>query len=113
MGAFEAAKADDEAATELLEKAKDALTKYYKDNKIEMLQGQQMPKDPDAMPDATFKKKDSNANESKGIIGIMDLLIEDLKAEIENGTKNEEAAIEEFEKQMKAAEKLIDALKEK
>merc|ERR1719191_2620903 len=66
--AFEAAKADDEAAIDLLGQAKEALTQYYKDNKIEMVQEPTFEKDPDAMPDATFKSKDSNKNESKGIV---------------------------------------------
>merc|ERR1719389_196112 len=48
--AFEAAKKDDEQAIELLDKAKDALSKYYKDNKIEMIQQPTFEKDPDAMP---------------------------------------------------------------
>merc|ERR1719231_565153 len=93
--AFEAAKADDEAAIELLGQAKEALTQYYKDNEIEMVQQPTFEKDPDAMPDATFKKKDSNKNESKGIVSIMDMLIEDLKAEIANGIKAEEEAVKE------------------
>jgi len=113
--AFEAAKKDDEAATELLEKAKEAISKYYKDNEIEMIQkkGPEFAKDPDAMPDSTFTTKGAHKNESKGIISIMDILIEDLKAEIANGIKNEEAAVEEFEKQMDLAKKLVETLTEK
>lgn len=111
--AFEAAKADDEAAIELLGKAKEALTQYYKDNEIEMVQEPTFEKDPDQMPDATFKKKDSNKNESKGIVSIMDMLIEDLTEEIANGEAAEEAAIKEFEKQMKVAKELVSTLEDK
>merc|ERR1711904_131468 len=65
--AFEAAKADDEAAIDLLGQAKEALTQYYKDNEIPLLlqKAPTFEKDPDQMPDATFKKKDANKNESK------------------------------------------------
>jgi len=112
---FEAAKKDDEDAIDLLGKAKEALTKYYKENEIDMnlLQQPKFEKDPDAMPDATFKKKDANKNESKGIIGLMDIIIEDLEQEISNAEAAEKAAIKEFKKQMKIANELIDTLKEK
>merc|ERR1712224_272552 len=103
--AFEAAKKDDEAAIKLLEKAKDALEKYHKDKEL-LLQETRVTQ---PMPDATFTKKDKNKNENKGIVGIMEMLIEDLTLEIENGEKAEKNAIKEFEAAMKAANKLLDA----
>merc|ERR1712048_1546378 len=82
--AFLAAKKDDQDAIALLEAARDALSKYYKKNKIEMgpIQGsvkgqflQQKPFDvsEDQAPDATFSHKGSRKNESKGVIQLMSM----------------------------------------
>jgi len=111
---FVQAKKDDEDVIELLQKAVDALSEYYKGNKIEMgpIQGsvKLLQEEP---PDATFSKKGSRKNESKGIIAILTMLIEDTEDEIKNGIKDEAAAQTEFEKQLAAAKKLIETLEEK
>lgn len=103
-------KKDDEAAIKLLKKAKEVLSKFHKEDEKLFLQ---KPASGDAMPDATFVKKDANKNASKGIVGIMEIIIEDLQGEIKTGEANEEAAIKEFKKNMKAAKELLEALKEK
>merc|ERR1719316_1178507 len=112
--AFKNAKKDDQDAIALLEAAKDALTKYYKNNKIEMgeIQGSvkllQKPfaVSEDQAPDATFSDKGARKNESKGVVGLMTMLIEDLQDEIKNEIKEEEAAQGEYESEKKTAEKL-------
>merc|ERR1719160_325555 len=120
--AFLAAKKDDEGAIALLEQAIDALSSYYKKNKIEMgpIQGSvKLLQEPEfevskwQAPDATFKDRGARKNESKGIISILTMLKEDLEDEIKNGIKDEAAAQTEYEKQMEAARKLIESLTER
>merc|ERR1719160_1384234 len=117
--AFKQAKSDDENAIALIEKAIEALSGYYKDNKIEMgpIQGSvKLLQEPefdkgDQAPEAEFKKKGHRKNESKGIISIMTMIKEDLEDEIKNGIKNEIAAQEAYEKQVAAANTMLDNLK--
>merc|ERR1719235_1121223 len=120
--AFKVAKADDEAAIALLEKTVEVLSAYYKKEKIEMgpiqgsmklIQGPEFAISDDQAPEATFKEKGSRKNESKGIISILTMLIEDLQSEVKNGIKDEVAAQAEFEKNVDAAKKLIATLEEK
>jgi len=119
--AFLNAKKDDQAAIKLLEAARAALTKYYKKNKIEMgpVQGSvkllQKPfaVSEDQAPDAVFSDKGSRKNESKGVVGLMSMLIEDLEDEIKNGLKDEAETQLEYEAEMKAAKKLKEELIEK
>merc|ERR1719387_2897082 len=119
---FQVAKADDEAAIALLEKTVEVLSAYYNKNKIDMgpiqgsmklIQGPEFEISDDQAPDATFKEKGSRKNQSKGIISIMTMIIEDLQSEIKNGIKDEVAAQAEFEKSVAAAKKLIETLEEK
>lgn len=122
-GAFKQAKTDDEEAIKLIEQAIEALGAYYKDNKIEMgpiqgsvklLQDGEPEFDKgDQAPEAEFKKKGHRKNESKGIISIMTMIKEDLEDEIKNGIKNEIAAQEAYEKQVAAANTLLDNLTKK
>merc|ERR1719146_50360 len=119
---FQVAKSDDEAAIELLEKAKELLSSYYKKHEVDMgpvqgsmklLQGPEFEISQDQAPDATFSDKGARKNESKGIIQILTMLKEDLEAEIKNGVKDEIAAQGEFEKQVASAKALIADLEEK
>merc|ERR1719199_2008060 len=119
---FLEAKSDDEGAIELLEQAKAALTSYYNKNKIELgpIQGSvkllQQPAfqvSDEQAPDATLAHKGSRKNESKGIISILTMIIEDLGGEIKTGMKEEEAAQLLFEKNLAAAKKLQADLEQK
>merc|ERR1712093_841621 len=89
--AFLAKKSDDEGAIELLEMAKKALAKYYKENKLPVLLGVKAGPDfkrsEDAAPEFEFSGKGSRSGESKGIVSLMNMLIEDLEDEIKNGIK--------------------------
>merc|ERR1719456_741451 len=120
--AFKSAKKDDEDAIALLEQAIEALSSYYKKNKIEMgpIQGSvKLIQEPEfevskwQAPDATFKDKGARKNESKGIVSILTMLKEDLEDEIKNGIKDEADSQMEYEKQMAAAKKLLESLEEK
>merc|ERR1719235_2613381 len=119
---FQIAKKDDEMAIELLTKTVEVLSSYYKKNKIDMgpiqgsmklLQEPEFEKSQWQAPDATFSDKGSRKNESKGIISILTMLIEDLQMEIKNGVKDEVLSQTEFEKNVDAAKKLIATLEEK
>merc|ERR1719272_1097207 len=107
---FKAAKKDDEAAIGLLEKTVEILSAYYKKNKIKMLQEPEFAVSKDQAPDATFNDKGARKNQSKGIVSIITMLIEDLQAEVKNGVKSEAEAQQEYEKQMDAAKKLVEDL---
>merc|ERR1711865_481365 len=74
------ARADDEAAIVLLNKAKEALT--------------------------AFGKKNSSKGQKKGITSLMTSIIEDLEDEVKNGRKAEAQNTEDFLGEMKTAEAL-------
>eukprot|EP00927_Polykrikos_kofoidii_P049455 TRINITY_DN434_c0_g1_i5.p1 TRINITY_DN434_c0_g1~~TRINITY_DN434_c0_g1_i5.p1 ORF type:complete len:757 (+),score=185.54 TRINITY_DN434_c0_g1_i5:205-2271(+) len=116
---FQQTQEDDKAAIKLLMDARGALSAYYKNNSIDLgpMQGnvkdlslvQQEPAftiSDDAAPDAVFSGSGSRKRESKGIIQIMTMLIEDTNDEIRNGMKTEELEQQEFEKQLKALKNL-------
>jgi len=119
---FQKAKKDDEMAIGLLTKTVDVLSSYYKKNKIDvgpiqgsmkLLQEPEFERSQWAAPDATFSDAGSRKNESKGIISIMTMLIEDLHSEVSNGVKDEVSAQTDFEKAVATAKKLIDDLTQK
>merc|ERR1719258_413699 len=123
-GAFLQAKADDEAAAQLLGVAIGHLSAFYNNEgmdqgeiqgSINLMQKKQPAFDvsEDQAPDASFSSGDKSAGESKGIVSIMTMLKEDLEDEGSNGVKAEEAAQTEFQKQRDAANKLIASLEEK
>jgi len=115
-------KEDDQKVIKLLAKARTALTKYYKKNDIEMgpvqagVKDALMQEDPefavseDQAPEAVFSSKGKRKNESKGIVSIMTMLIEDVADEIKNAMKAEEEATLAWEEQMATAEKLKKSL---
>merc|ERR1719506_1915136 len=122
--AYLQAKKDDEDAKDLLEKAKEAFTKYYKESGVKMgpIQGsakgllQEEPefeRSADDAPDATFSKKGNNKVAGKGIVSLFDYIIEDLADELANEKKAEAKSQEEYEAEMATAQKLVDDLKEK
>merc|ERR1719217_902568 len=121
--AYLQAKKDDEDAKDLLEKAKEAFTKFYKEQGVKMgpIQGsvkllQEEPafeRSADDAPDATFSKKGNNKVQGKGIISLFDYIIEDLEDELANEKKAEAKSQEEYEAEMATAKKLFADLKEK
>jgi len=113
--AFLQAKTDDQDAVELIEQAKKVLAKFHKEKEAFI---QEDPKkefavSEDQAPELKFSDADSRKGQSKGILGLMDVLIEDLEVEIKDGQKDEAEAQAEFEKNMEAAHSLEDELQEK
>merc|ERR1719174_1575028 len=126
--AFLAAKQADEDAVKVLGEAKAALTKYYEDHKIKLGKIQEsvkaalvqrQPGSPEferseeIAPDAVFQKKDHTKQQSKGIVSILTMIIEDLGAEIKHGIADEVAAQTVFEQGVAKAKALIEKLEEK
>lgn len=119
-------KKDDEDAIKLLKEAKEYLADYYNKHGMDvgaapapaaaMLQASApsgFEEDPDEAPDADFSGKGSRSLQSKGIISIMQMIIEDLQGEIATSQKNEEAAQLRFEKELKAAKELKEELEKR
>lgn len=105
---FLAGKTDDEKAILLLEQARDALSQYFTKNNIKLDLLQDTPSD--TPPETTFSGKGSRKTESKGIISLLNVVIEDLRKEISSSVKAEEAAQLDYEKTSSAAATLVDQL---
>jgi len=121
--AFLNAKADDQAAITLLGRARDVLTSYYSNHSIELgpiqgsvkgmvlaQQGPDFDVSEDQAVDAVFSDKGKRKHESKGIVQLLTMIMEDLNDEIRNGMKFEEIAQLDYEKQVRAANQLRDEL---
>jgi len=103
-----AAKDDDEKASDLLKQAREKLEEYYKENALVQLQSEDH-----AKPDGRFSDKNGRKNESKGIVSLLTMIIEDLEEELKSGKASEESSQEDFEKRLEAAEELESDLKDK
>jgi len=106
-----AAKDDDEKAIDLLEQAREKLEEYYKENAL--IQLQSADRRSDGQPDGRFSDKNSRKNESKGIVSLLTIIIEDLEEELKSGKAGEESSQEDFEKRLEAAEGLESDLNDK
>merc|ERR550514_2612231 len=106
-------KSDAQGAIDLLNQAKEALGKYYAENKIDLgpEEGLRLVQKPP--PDATFKKSTNRKYESKGIISILSMVVEDLQAGMKTAMQDEEKAQLKFEEMLASAKKLANELKEK
>merc|ERR1719409_2240023 len=116
--AFKEAKDMDEQAIDLLKMAVEHLSGFYKKNKMDvggslLQQGPTFEVSEDQAPDATFSDAGHRKGQSKGIVSILTMLVEDLTSEIANGIKAEDEAQAEFEKQVHTAKELIATLEEK
>jgi chromosome segregation ATPase len=109
---FKEAKTDDETAIGVLDEVLAKLSAFHNDNGA-FVQEPEFEVSPDQAPDAKFSDKAHREGESKGIISILEMIQGDLKNEIANGIKDEEAAQKAFEEQKEAIEKLMDALDKK
>jgi len=128
---FNASKADDLKAIDLLEQAKDALVAYYDNHSIAMgptesgraaallqldMENGTAPNMSDVLytkddaPDAEFSHKSNGKRETKGIVALLETIIEDLNTEVANAVKAEVEAQLEYEAQKKAAEDLEGSL---
>jgi len=112
--AFQNAQKDDKAAVELLNTAKDALTAFYKKNDVDV--GALLQADPafavseDQAPEASFSGKGNRKGQSKGIVALMDMIIQDSEDEIVNDGKAEAKNQADYEGEMDTANELLKDL---
>merc|ERR1712066_1012822 len=122
---FTSDKAADQENLDALMDARDLLTSYYRNHSIDMgpiqgsVKGLALAQDPDfeisadQAPDVDFSDKGKRKNESKDIISILTMIIEDIDDEIKNDMKAEEEAQLEYEGLMAEADKLLEVLGKK
>merc|ERR1719182_1266662 len=107
-------------AVALLSCAVDAMTSFYKNNKLPLgllaKKGKEDPEyavDPDKAPEAPSADYGGRSSEGGGIVSILGYIKEDLENEIGVSKKNEAEAQAEFEEQRAAATKVLNDLKAK
>jgi len=122
--AYAERKTDDESAVAVLGSAIEAMSAFYKNNKIDVsslsqqnstIQKKQptFERSPDMAPDASFSSAGKSGGESKGILSIMTMLKEDLEDEITNAVKMEKEDQFYFERSVRQAHQLLAELKDK
>merc|ERR1719240_1635822 len=117
---FKAALKDDMDAVALMASAIDALTSFYKNNKLPLglvqKHGKEDPEyavDPDKAPETFSAPYGGRSSEGGGITSIMGYIKEDLENEIKTSKAGEAASQKEFEEQRAAALKSLEALNQK
>merc|ERR1719352_1728010 len=117
---FKAALKDDMDAVALMASAIDALTSFYKNNKLPLglvqKHGKDDPEysvDPDKAPETFSAPYGGRSSEGGGITSIMGYIKEDLENEIKTSKAAEASAQKEFEEQKAAALKSLEALNAK
>merc|ERR1719463_856451 len=118
---FKAALKDDIDAVALLASAIDAMTAFYKNNKLPLgLLAKKTHKDdpeysvdPDKAPETFSAPYGGRSSEGGGITSIMGYIKEDLENEIKTSKAAEASAQKEFEEQKAAALKSVEALNQK
>merc|ERR1719161_1040814 len=112
---------DDIDAVALLASAIDAMTAFYKNNKLPLgllakkAHGKdpEYSVDPDAAPETFSAPYGGRSSEGGGITSIMGYIKEDLENEIKTSKAGEATAQKEFEEQRAAALKSVEALNQK
>merc|ERR1719146_383991 len=117
---FKAALKDDMDAVALLASAVDAMTAFYKNNKLPLgllaKKGKEDPEysvDPDKAPETFSEPYGGRSSEGGGIVSILGYIKEDLENEIATSKKAEAASQKEFEEQRAAATQVLNDLKAK
>merc|ERR1719428_634163 len=117
---FKAALKDDLDQVALIASAIDALSEFYKANKLPMgalLELKKQPEyseDPDKMPETGFEEPyGGRSSEGGGIVSILGFLKEDTEKEIKTTKAAEAKALAEFNEQKNAALAAVAALKAK
>eukprot|EP00747_Dinoflagellata_sp_TGD_P133189 gnl/TRDRNA2_/TRDRNA2_175164_c7_seq11.p1 gnl/TRDRNA2_/TRDRNA2_175164_c7~~gnl/TRDRNA2_/TRDRNA2_175164_c7_seq11.p1 ORF type:complete len:406 (-),score=158.32 gnl/TRDRNA2_/TRDRNA2_175164_c7_seq11:141-1229(-) len=112
---FQKALDDDLKAKALLEAAIDALSSFYKKNKIplNLLQGKgpEYSVDKDKAPSTTFGSSHGGSkSESGGLIAILSMLVEDTQKEIDAGRAEDAENQKEYEAERDAAQAMYDSI---
>ncbi|CAJ1388937.1 unnamed protein product [Effrenium voratum] len=107
----------DQDALVLMDNAMEQITKFFKDNKVDvgasLIQRHQSGK-PGAMPDAGFEDADyqGQKDSTKGLVAMMQMVKEDLEAEIENGKAQDTENQALYQKDYAALKELLDTQKQ-
>jgi len=114
---FKQALADDMEAARLLRKAIDALSSFYKRNKMavpELIQQPEYSHDEDKAPETSWSDGNygGRKSESGGIIAILSMLVEDTEKEIAEGRADNADAQEKYLKQNGALQNTLDSQEE-
>merc|ERR1719473_1974810 len=92
----------DKAAAETVANAKEVLESFYKDNKLVLVQGREVPlvagEAPPPPPKTWEAPYGGKTDESMGIVAIMEMIHEDIKMDIEKAKAEEDQAQADFEK---------------
>merc|ERR1719263_256423 len=117
---FKPALKDDTDAVALLASAVDAMTSFYKNNKLPLgllsKKAKEDPEyavDPDKAPETFSEPYGGRSSEGGGIVSILGYIKEDLENEIGTSKKAEAASQKEFEEQRAAATQVLNDLKAK
>jgi DNA repair exonuclease SbcCD ATPase subunit len=116
--AFEEAQTADENAVKLLGEAIESMKTFYRNNPPASLIEKKawttvFGPDDEPEPDASFSDKNKAKGEADGVVGIMEMLKEDLEAEIKNGVKNEKEAQADHEEALATANRVVKTLNDK
>jgi len=114
--AFEGALADDKAAAKLIQGAKDVLANFYKDNDLAMLiqkaaqppTGIEAGKAPPPPPPTMDEPYGGAKGASTGIQAILQMILEDVEADIEKATNAEEKSQAEYDAFVKETKTAIE-----
>jgi len=114
---FKQAVKDDTDSIAILKEALEALTRFYKKNKIELSLAEtadappQYSLDKDKAPETSWSgaKYGGRKSETKGVVAIVEMLIEELDKEIKTAKADDAAAQEQYEKERDAMKASLDA----
>jgi len=110
---FVSNKQDDQAAAELVKQAKEALEKFYKKNGFSFAQvSNQQPADErlNTPPPTWDKEYGGKTSGSQGIVGMLDIIANDIQNDIKEAEAEEKESKEAADKQKADLEKLIGEL---
>jgi len=105
----------DSEAVSLIGMAIVRMSKYYKENKINvgLVQAPEYAQDADKAPAADFSGANKRQGESTGIVAILEMIKEDLQKEMKEGRADEAKSQADYDKQSGAAQDALDAQEEK
>merc|ERR1719387_2346720 len=110
---FAQALKDDADAIAIIGKAIEAISKFYKDNKLPLELVQQEPQytiDEDKAPELKWKGDyQGSRSETGGIISILEMIKEDMQNGIETLRKDDAEAQQQYEEDMAAMKETLDA----
>merc|ERR1719152_1077820 len=115
---FRQALKDDADAVALLRKAIEALSEFYKRNKMDVpslvQKAPEYAKDDDKAPETSWSGSNygGRKSESGGIIAILEMLVEDTEKEMKEGRADDADAQEKYLKQNDALQATLDSQEE-